>query len=113
MARTDLAAQQIVQAGLAVNLTAPTADGDVIDCGLEALLVRNTSGAPANVTVQTPATVDGLAVSERVVTVAAGGTSLIGPLPTSLYGQLAGADKGRAYVDYSIPASFVRALVKF
>lgn len=112
MAREALAIQQSTHAGLAVNLVAPTAEGDVIPTGAVAMLVRNTSGAPGDVTVQTPLVVDGLAVAENVVTIAAGATELIGPLPNYVFGQPAGADKGKAYVDYSIPASFVRALVK-
>lgn len=113
MARVDVTTQQIVATGLVPNKTAPTADGDVIDAGSCAVLVTNGSGAPINVTAQTPQTVAGLAVAELIVPVAAGATALIGPFPRSTYGRPSGADKGRVYVDYSAQASVTRAVVGF
>lgn len=47
--------------------------------------VNNASGSPITVTFVTPITVDGLAVADRDVVVAAGSTSLIGPFPRSDY----------------------------
>ena len=47
-----------------------------------------------------------------VVPVAAGTDALIGPLPKNAFGRTSGADKGRAYVDYSSQASVTRAVVK-
>ena len=47
--------------------------------------VNNGSGSPVTVTFVTPVTVDGLAVADRDVVVAAGSTSLIGPFPRSDY----------------------------
>ena len=48
------------------------------------LLVKN--GATATVvTVETPSTVDGLAVADREVTVAADSDAVLGPFPPSIY----------------------------
>ena len=101
MARVSVATQQIVQTGLAPVLTAPTADGDVIDVGRVALMVTNGGAATTTVTVPTPVTVDGLQVEDLVVPVAAGATVLIGPLPSRVFAQPFGSpDAGRAHVDY-------------
>lgn len=113
MARVSLATQQITAAGLTPALTAPTVDGDVMDSNNAAVMVTNGSGAPINVTIQTPATAAGLAVEERIVAVAAGATKLIGPFPREIYGQPSGADKGRVYVNYSAQASVTRGAVGF
>ena len=51
------------------------------------LEVNNTSGGSLNVTVGTPGVVDGLAVADLVVAVAAGATRLIGPFPPAIYNQ--------------------------
>jgi hypothetical protein len=113
MARVDVTTQQIVATGLAPTMTQPTADGDVIDSGAVAVYVTNGSGAPINVTAQTPATQAGLAISEQIVAVPAGATRLIGPFPKSTYGRPSGADIGRVYVDYSSQTSVTRAVVGF
>lgn len=114
MARASQTTQQIVRTGLTPALTAPTADGDIVDCGNVALMVTNGSGSSINVTVQATASLDGLDVADLVVAVAAGATRLIGPLPVRTFGQPSGsADAGRAYVDYSAVASVTRAVVGF
>jgi hypothetical protein len=110
--RVNVTTQQITRAGLVPAMTAPTVDGDVVDCGPVALYVNNASGGVCTVTVQSPVTVDGLDVSELSVAVAAGTVRLIGPLPARTFGQPAGAaDAGRAYVNYSVQASVTRAVV--
>jgi hypothetical protein len=111
MARVSVTTQTAVGYKLAPALTAPTVDGDVIDVGKVRLWVMNGSGGSINVTVQTPATVRGLDVSELVVAVAAGQTALLGPFPKDVFGRTSGADQGRAYVDYSAVASVTRAVV--
>lgn len=113
MARVDVTTQKIVGTGLAPNMTAPTADGDVIDSGAVAVMVTNGSAGSINVTVQTPATQAGLAVAEQIVAVAGSATKLIGPFPKGTYGQPSGDDEGRVYVDYSAQASVTRAVVGF
>lgn len=111
MARTSVTTTEIVKTGVANNLVAAdVANGEVIDTGRVFLEVTNTGSASATVTVHATAVVDGLNVEDLVVTVAAGATEKIGPLSTSTFGQptSAGADKGRAYVDYQTGSTFNR-----
>lgn len=113
MPRVSQTTQQITSSGLAVALTAPAVspDGDIADVGERTfLMVRNASGVSINVTVDATTLVEGLAVPDRVVAVAAGATTLIPLLPT-VYRQQSGADIGRAYIDYSAVASVTRAVV--
>ncbi len=110
MARVSVTTQTITRAGLTPSLTAPTVDNDVIDTGDVFLQVTNAAGAPINVTVQSPPTVDGLAVAELIVAVPNGQTRLIGPFPSRTFGQPSGADAGRAYVDYSAVTSITRGV---
>lgn len=113
MARVSVATQKIAGTGLVPVMTAPTAEGDIIDAGQVALLVTNGSGAAINVTAQTPATQSGLAVAENIVAVVAGATVLIGPFPAGTYARPAAPDTGRVYVDYSAQTSVTRAVVSF
>lgn len=112
MARASQTTQEPVGYKLAPTLTQPTVDGDIVDTGDVRVFVTNGSGGSINVTVQATATVEGLDVGDLVVPVAAGQTALIGPLPKTAFGQVAGADKGRAYVDYSSQTSVTRAVVR-
>lgn len=112
MARVSVTTQEVTRAGLAPSLTAPTIEGDVIDTGATWLQVTNGAGAPINVTVQSPPTVDGLAVAELIVAVPNAQTRLIGPFPPRTFGQAAGADAGRAYVDYSSITSITRGVFR-
>jgi hypothetical protein len=105
----------MVLAGLAPVLTAPTVDNDVVDVGRCFLMVDNASGSSVTVTVVTPETVDGLAITDRAVAVAAGGIELI-PLTSTHYRQSAASadvpsDAGRAYVNYSAVASVTRGVI--
>ncbi|MFD4196621.1 hypothetical protein [Amycolatopsis thermoflava] len=112
MARTSVTTQPIVQTGLTPVMTEPTADGDVIDTGRVALMVTNGSGSSINVTVESPVTVDGLAVAELVVAVPAGATKFIGPFRQSTFGRPVGdPDAGRAYVNYSAQTDVDRAVI--
>jgi hypothetical protein len=118
-ARLTPAAQSLVYPGLAATHSAVSADGDVVDVGRTFLSVINGGGAPINVTIQTPETVDGdLAIAERVVAVPVGTTPKLIPLNSPHYRQTAAtavlpADVGKAYVDYSATASVTRAVVSF
>jgi hypothetical protein len=111
MARASQTTQTATGYKLAPAVTEPTADGDIVDCGQVRLFVTNGSGGSINVTVLATATVEGLAVGNLVVPVAAGQTALIGPLPKNVFGQTSGADKGRAYVNYSAQTDVDRAVV--
>lgn len=111
MARASQTTQVATAYKLAPTLTQPTADGDIVDCGDVHLWVHNGSGGSINVTVQSTATVEGLAVANLVVAVAAGQDALVGPLPKNAFGRKTGDDKARAYVDYSSQTSVTRAVV--
>lgn len=103
MARTALATQQSVDEGITVAFTAANADGHSVEGGGDViLLIENGSGSSINVTVQTAATTDGLAVSDQVVAVAAGALKAIGPFRPTTYDRASGAsDAGKVYVDFS------------
>lgn len=83
----------ITRAGVDVAGVAPTAvTGDEwANTGRELLLVKNGSGAPINVTLDLKGTIDagapggGLAITDKVVPVAAGETAAIGPFPPGIY----------------------------
>jgi len=112
MARTSPATQVVVDAGLAVALTAPSVDGDIVEAGRTFLIVDNASGASINVTLVNPNTVEGLDVADRVVAVAAGARKHI-PVPTQ-FKQASDAVEGpsAALVNYSAVASVTRAIVR-
>jgi len=111
-ARLAPATQVVVDAGLAITLTAPSVDGDIVEAGRTFLIVDNASGASINVTIQNPQTVEGLDVVDRVVAIAAGVRKLI-PVPAS-FRQAADAAVGpsMALVDYSAVASVTRAVAR-
>jgi hypothetical protein len=111
MARAPQTTQVATNYKLAPTLTQPTADGDIVDTGDVRVWVHNGSGGSINVTVTATATVEGLAVGNLVVAVAAGTDALIGPIPKTAFGQKTGDHKGRAFVDYSSQTSVTRAVV--
>jgi hypothetical protein len=112
MARTSPATQVVVDAGLAVTLTAPSVDGDIAEAGRSFAIVDNASGVSINVTLSNPNTVEGLDVADRVVAVAAGARKLI-PIP-SQFKQATDAVEGpgMALINYSAVASVTRAIVR-
>ena len=68
MAVTALAVQQIGRAGITPAFTAANTDGHtILNDGKTFIEVKNGSGAPITVTIDTPQTVDGLAVAQRTV----------------------------------------------
>lgn len=103
MPRSALAPINAAPEGATVTLTAANVDGHSIPGGGGHILLVNNGGAGSiNVTVQTPATVDGLAVAEQVVAVAAGQMRAIGPFRPTTYDRPVGAvDAGLVYVDFS------------
>lgn len=94
-------------------MTAPIIDGDIVEVGRDRLLlVDNASAGAITVTVQTPGTVQGLAIAESAVNVPAGALVAIA-LDAGVYGRTSDlADGGRAYVDYSAVASVTRAVLE-
>lgn len=113
MARTSPAIQEITDAGAVVALTAPSADGDIVDAGRGAFaVVNNGSGVSVNVTIVNPQTYNGLDVADRVIAVAAGAIKHI-PIP-AFFKQDADAVEGpgKALVNYSAVASVTRGIAR-
>lgn len=83
MARTDLVAQSITREGLTPAYTAANVDGHSwANNGRQLLQVKNTNASPITVSFPIPVMVDGEAVADKTVTVAATtGDRLIGPFP--------------------------------
>lgn len=106
--RTDIAVQQIVRTGLEATYAAvDAANGNAFpNDGRCFLVVVNGAGAPINVTISTPGTVDGLAVADLVVAVTNAEKREIGPFPPNIYNQ---AD-GKVYVDYSSGVTITAAV---
>ena len=71
--------------------------------------VKNDNASACNVTIVTPATVDGLAVSDRVVTVPAGEERIIGPFPQTTYSDA----NGIVSLTWSITSSVTCAVYTF
>lgn len=84
---------------LATSGAAASADGDFFaNTGKEVLAVTNASADPVDVTVESTAEVDGQAVADLVITVAAGATKFIGPFPKGIYND----DDDNVNVSYSL-----------
>ncbi|WP_405994962.1 hypothetical protein [Streptomyces sp. NBC_00986] len=106
-----LAAQVVPLTGVAVTFTAAAGGGDTCPTGAGVLLlVKNGDSGSHTVTLATPGTVNGLAIADRAIAVAAGAQVAI-PV-TSDYRD---PSTGRAAVTYdgvtSVTVAVVRALV--
>ena len=109
MARAALTVQEISLTGLNPSYVAAEGDGNSFtNLGDVFIHVKNASGGSITVTVQTPATVQGVAVEEVPVSVPASGERMIGPFPPSVFNQ----SDATVYVDYSAVTSLTVAAVK-
>ncbi len=99
MATVTLAVQTLARAGITPSYTASGASPllNIADTfrfqndGKVLLHFKKTGAGDCTVTIQTPETVDGLAVSDRTVTVpATTGDVMIGPFPPNHYNQAGG-----------------------
>lgn len=98
MARTALTVQDLAASGIVPSYAAANVDGNSIHGDGKTFLHVKNAGAQITVTVQTPATVSGLAVAEQVVIIpATTGDKMLGPFPANTYNQV----DGDVYVDYS------------
>lgn len=97
-----LSVEQVVISGLAPTQNSADAGGDdFLNNGNIILRVENGSGVSINVTITSPASVQGLAVEDPVIAVAAGAAKFIGPFPPSLFND----STGKVAVDYSAATS--------
>jgi hypothetical protein len=104
MARTEISATEVTDAGVDPAGVTGTVDGHMLRLtGREFIEVRNASGTPQNVTIATPQAPEGLAVADRVVSIpATNGRKIIGLTNRALYGQDSkSADAGKAYINYA------------
>jgi hypothetical protein len=105
-----LTVTEISRDGVDVAGVTPTAGtGDEwANTGRELILVANASGGSINVTLDLKGTIDGLAITDRVVAVGAGVTKAIGPFPTGIYND---SSTGRAKATCSATSSItIKAL---
>ena len=88
MARTAISVQDVVRSGLVPTMTtANKTDGNKFsNDGKTVIYVYASSTAPT-ITIQTPGTVDGLAVADRTASVTATQRKFFGPFPPSQYNQ--------------------------
>lgn len=86
---TQLSVQTTVIAGAVPTFTAANVDGHGIinTHGNVVLYVKNGGGSPITVTVQTPVTVEGLALPDLTVTVTNATEKIIGPFKKAVFNQ--------------------------
>jgi hypothetical protein len=110
--RSSLTVYQVARTGVKPVYVAAGAGGALGDSiandGRVILNVKNGAGAPITVTIQTPGTVDGLAIAEQIVTVTNAEERWIGPFPPNIYNQ---ADNC-IYVDYSAVTTITVAALR-
>lgn len=109
MARTAITPQQVVSTGLTVAYEPANVDGNSIAGASRRrdLTVKNGSAGSINVTIPTPGTVDGLAIADRVIAVAAGAEVRI-RTDGSAYRQ----SDGSVHIDYSAVTSVTVAVTQ-
>jgi hypothetical protein len=82
----QVATKQIVRAGTVAAYAAASAGGDKVTPGSSTFLhVKNASAGSITCTVATPGSVEGLAVADLAVAVAAGAEAMIGPISAGLF----------------------------
>ena len=109
MARQSLSVQDIARSGLSPSYSSAVGDGhSVQNNGRVFIHVKNGDSSSKTITIQTPGTVDGLAVADRDVSIPAGEERMIGPFPPGQYNQ----SDGDIYVDYSATTSVTIAALR-
>ena len=115
MAYTSLSIQTVAKAGLEPTYVAATlTDGDRFrNSGKEFIHVINGGGGAVAVTVPTPATISGLTIEDKIVSVPAGEDRMIGTFEPGLYNQPAGGtDAGECYLEYDQVTSVTVAVIR-
>lgn len=112
MARVTVTPTEASVAGATLTQATFTADGISIPTGC-IVLVENTSGGSSNITVQTPQTVEGLAVAEQITAQATGTLKAYGRLkPATFARPSGGSDEGRIWIDSSVTTGVTYAVVE-
>ena len=110
MARVDQTVQNIDRdAGLSPTYAAANADGEAFqNSGREIIHVKKSSAGGATLTIQTPQTIQGLAVAEKTITVPGSGEIFVKPLPPSTFNQ----NDGKVYLDWSSETDITIAVIR-
>jgi hypothetical protein len=110
VSRTAIVPTDLAVTGAKMAPVAGIADGHMFaNDGRTFVRVANAdAGGAHTVTFQTAVTVEGLAVTDRAVSIPASDFKVIGPFDRAVYNQQGGADDGMVYVDYEngLHASF-------
>jgi hypothetical protein len=110
MPRTALTVLQVTRTGLTPSYTAGNGSGGHSlpnNAGNEFIHVKTTTNAVV-VTIQTPGTVDGLAIADRTVSIGTSSERMIGPFPPSYYNQADGA----VYIDFDVVTGATIAAIR-
>ncbi len=100
MARQQLTPTLAIAGGVAPATVSGHVDGHQFpNSGQEILIIKNTGAGAHTITVQTPRTVEGLAVAELTNSIAAAGEEVMGPFDPNTYNQ-GGANEGQVFVDF-------------
>jgi hypothetical protein len=103
-------AEAISETGLNATYNVAAAGGDKVLAGANTFLhVKNGSGGAITVTITTPVTVKGLAVTDPVTSIPAGEDRFIGPLDPDLYADV--SDSSLVSFAYSSETSVTVAAI--
>ena len=106
-----LSVERITYTGLAAAYSAAAGGGDKVPSGDRNFLhFKNGDASPTTVTISTPGTVDGIAIDDPQVIVAATGEAFFGPLPRGTFGD--SADSNLVSISYSSVTSLTVAAVQ-
>lgn len=109
MARTPLTSGTATPGGLLIDWENAVADGNSFPSGWRVLvLIRNSSAGDITATIDRPGLVDGEALADRTIVVAAGTIMALGVLDPVIYGQ---AD-GTVHIDWSTHVNVQLILVQ-
>ena len=105
MPTTDIPVTDVTRNGVDHGADATEIAGDIANdhsmsnTGKEFISVRNSGASVRTVTLVTPGTVDGEAIADRTVSIAASATGkLIGPFPVAIYNNVGAVDKNKITV---------------
>lgn len=114
MARTALTAQSITASGLKATYSAANAQGhSFANNGISILHVKNGGASACQVTIQTPGTLAGLAVTKPPVSIPAGEDWFFGRLQPVAFNRPTGAtDPNQVYVDFDQVTTVTVALLQ-
>lgn len=102
------AAVEVARTGVTLTGAAVAASDTFANTGRELLVVTNGDASSKTVTIDYKLTADGQTVTDRVVTVPAGETWVIGPFPPSMYNDAGGL----VTVTYSATTSVTAKVIR-